>query len=90
MCAVQLADKMDVSFVALLSEETDEVLPATLRKIIVTQLHECFFGNEGGWWMTSGGGYAGFMREIMDTTLCGVIKANTGAKVGTDCFHVAE
>lgn len=87
---IDLADKMNESFVALLSEDSKEVLPTTLRKIIITQFHEIFFGNEDGWWLTSRGGYAGFMREIMDTTLCGVIKANTGAKVGKDCFHVAE
>eukprot|EP00892_Ulva_mutabilis_P000383 jgi/Ulvmu1/10345/UM061_0028.1 len=86
----ELASQMDDSFVALLKESSDEVLPATLRTILRTQFHEIFFGNEDGWWMTSGGGYAGFVHEIATTTLSKVIKDNTGASVGSDCFHVSD
>lgn len=86
---VQLAKQMNVSFVGLLKEESKEVLPHTLRTILITQFHEIFFNNPGGWWMSSGGGYAGFVREIVKTSLCQVIKDNTNADVGDDCFHVS-
>lgn len=86
---MQLAKQMDDSFVALLKEDSDEVLPRTLRTVLVTQFHEIFFNNPNGWWPASDGGYAGFLHEITTTSLCKVIKANTNAAVGTDCFHVS-
>lgn len=85
---MQLAKQMGESFVALLAEDSDEVLPATLHKILQTQFHEIFFNNPRGWWLASDGGYTGFLREIQDTTLCKVMRANTNAKLGEDCFHV--
>lgn len=79
----------DIPTLMLLQENAHDrrdALGPVNKAIITDQLHRSIFGAEGAWWGKNANELAAFVDEIEGTTLAKVIKANTGAEVGSDAF----